>query len=63
MYDEILKFWFVESSPRMWWTADPAFDSAIADLLAMIEPVLIAFLGVTIGSIVISMYLPLFTLI
>jgi type IV pilus assembly protein PilC len=38
-------------------------DSAIADLLAMIEPVLIAFLGVTIGSIVISMYLPLFTLI
>lgn len=38
-------------------------DSAIADLLAMIEPALIAFLGVTIGSIVISMYLPLFTLI
>lgn len=38
-------------------------DSAIADLLALIEPALIAFLGVTIGSIVISMYLPLFTLI
>lgn len=38
-------------------------DSAIADLLAMIEPVLIAFLGITIGGIVISMYLPLFTLI
>ena len=38
-------------------------DQAIADLLSMIEPVLIAFLGVTIGSIVISMYLPLFTLI
>jgi len=38
-------------------------DSAIADLLGLIEPVLIAFLGVTIGSIVISMYLPLFTLI
>lgn len=38
-------------------------DSAIADLLAMIEPALIAFLGVTIGSIVISMYLPLFSLI
>ncbi len=38
-------------------------DSAIADLLALIEPVLIAFLGVTIGSIVISMYLPLFSLI
>src|SRR5215211_6065898 len=38
-------------------------DTAIADLLGMIEPALIAFLGVTIGSIVISMYLPLFTLI
>ena len=38
-------------------------DAAIADLLAMIEPVLIAFLGVTIGGIVVSMYLPLFTLI
>jgi type IV pilus assembly protein PilC len=38
-------------------------DAAIADLLAMIEPALIAFLGVTIGSIVISMYLPLFSLI
>jgi type IV pilus assembly protein PilC len=38
-------------------------DTAIADLLALLEPVLIAFLGVTIGSIVISMYLPLFTLI
>jgi type IV pilus assembly protein PilC len=38
-------------------------DAAIADLLALIEPALIAFLGVTIGSIVISMYLPLFTLI
>ena len=38
-------------------------DTAIADLLALIEPVLIAFLGVTIGGIVISMYLPLFSLI
>ncbi len=38
-------------------------DTAIADLLGLMEPVLIAFLGITIGSIVISMYLPLFTLI
>ncbi|HEV7395357.1 MAG TPA: type II secretion system F family protein [Pyrinomonadaceae bacterium] len=38
-------------------------DAAIANLLTLIEPVLIAFLGVTIGSIVIAMYLPLFTLI
>ncbi len=38
-------------------------DSAIANLLTLIEPLMIAFLGVTIGSIVIAMYLPLFTLI
>ncbi len=38
-------------------------DTAIADLLGLMEPVLIAFLGVTIGSIVIAIYLPLFTLI
>jgi type IV pilus assembly protein PilC len=38
-------------------------DAAIANLLTLIEPLLIAFLGVTIGSIVIAMYLPLFTLI
>jgi type IV pilus assembly protein PilC len=38
-------------------------DAAIANLLTLIEPVLIGFLGITIGSIVIAMYLPLFTLI
>jgi type IV pilus assembly protein PilC len=38
-------------------------DSAIANLLTLIEPVLIGFLGVSIGSIVVAMYLPLFTLI
>ncbi len=38
-------------------------DSAIADLLALIEPMLIGFLGITIGGIVISMYLPLFMLV
>src|SRR5918994_7608454 len=38
-------------------------DAAIANLLTMIEPLLIGFLGITIGSIVIAMYLPLFTLI
>ena len=38
-------------------------DSAIANLLTLMEPLLIGFLGVTIGSIVIAMYLPLFTLI
>jgi type IV pilus assembly protein PilC len=38
-------------------------DSAIANLLTLMEPLLIGFLGVTIGSIVIAMYMPLFTLI
>lgn len=38
-------------------------DAAISNLLTLIEPMLIGFLGVTIGSIVIAMYLPLFTLI
>jgi type IV pilus assembly protein PilC len=38
-------------------------DSAIANLLSMMEPAMILFLGVSIGTIVIAMYLPLFTLI
>jgi type IV pilus assembly protein PilC len=38
-------------------------DAAIANLLTLIEPALIGFLGVTIGGIVIAMYLPLFSLI
>jgi type IV pilus assembly protein PilC len=38
-------------------------DAAIANLLTLIEPAMIGFLGITIGGIVISMYLPLFTLI
>jgi type IV pilus assembly protein PilC len=38
-------------------------DAAIANLLTLMEPALIGFLGVTIGSIVVSMYLPMFTLI
>jgi type IV pilus assembly protein PilC len=38
-------------------------DAAIANLLTLMEPLLIGFLGVSIGSIVIAMYMPLFTLI
>ena len=38
-------------------------DAAIANLLALLEPAMILFLGVTIGTIVIAMYLPLFSLI
>ena len=40
-----------------------ALDQAVANLLTLMEPVMIAFLGVTVGGIVISMYLPLFDLI
>lgn len=38
-------------------------DAAVKDLLAALEPMMIVFLGVVVGGIVISMYLPLFTLI
>src|SRR5467141_2063706 len=38
-------------------------DAAIANLLTLMEPALIGFLGVTIGSIVIAMYLPMISLI
>ena len=38
-------------------------DAAVADLLSLLEPLIIIFLGVTVGWIVVSMYMPLFTLI
>src|ERR1700688_409939 len=38
-------------------------DSAVKDLLTAMEPIMIVFLGVVVGGVVISMYLPLFTLI
>src|SRR5438132_322025 len=38
-------------------------DAAVKDLLTAMEPVMIVFLGVVVGGVVISMYLPLFSLI
>ena len=38
-------------------------DQTVANLLTLMEPLMIMFLGVVIGGIVISMYLPLFELI
>jgi type IV pilus assembly protein PilC len=38
-------------------------DLVVANLLTILEPLLMAFLGVVVGGIVISMYLPLFKLI
>lgn len=42
---------------------DEEVDNAVENLTAMLEPVLMVFLGVTVGFIVISMYLPIFKLI
>ncbi|MBV9573247.1 MAG: type II secretion system F family protein [Acidobacteriales bacterium] len=38
-------------------------DSATKDMLAMLEPVIIGVLGITVGGIVISLYMPLFSMI
>ena len=38
-------------------------DAAVKDMLTLLEPVMILFLGVVVGGIVISLYLPLFSLI
>ena len=38
-------------------------DAAVADLLTAMEPAIILFLGVVVGGVVISMYLPMFSLI
>jgi type IV pilus assembly protein PilC len=38
-------------------------DQAVANMLTLMEPIMILFLGITVGGIVIAMYLPLFSLI
>ncbi len=38
-------------------------DTAVAGLMTLMEPMLILFLGIVVGGIVISMYLPIFSLI
>src|SRR5580704_15717467 len=38
-------------------------DAAVKDMLTAIEPIMIVFLGVVVGGVAISMYLPLFSLI
>jgi type IV pilus assembly protein PilC len=38
-------------------------DTATKDMLTLLEPMMIAFLGVAVGGIVVSLYLPLFSLI
>ncbi len=38
-------------------------DAAVKDMLTALEPIMIVFLGVVVGGVVISLYLPLFSLI
>jgi type IV pilus assembly protein PilC len=38
-------------------------DTAVAGMLTLLEPIMIGFLGIVVGGIVISMYLPIFELI
>jgi len=38
-------------------------DTAVAGLLTLLEPIMIAMLGIVVGGIVIAMYLPIFDLI
>jgi type IV pilus assembly protein PilC len=42
---------------------DDEVDNTVANLTAMMEPLLMVFLGTTVGFIIISMYLPIFRLI
>ena len=39
---------------------DDEVDAAVASLTALLEPMMMVFLGVVIGFIVIAMYLPIF---
>jgi type IV pilus assembly protein PilC len=39
---------------------DDEVDAAVDSLTSMIEPFMMVFLGVTIGGLVVSMYLPIF---
>ena len=42
---------------------DEEVDTAVANLTALLEPMLMVFLGVVIGGVVIAMYLPIFKLV
>ena len=44
-------------------TYDEEADNSVAAMTSLLEPVMIVFLGVVVGSIVIAMFLPLIVLI
>jgi uncharacterized protein (DUF924 family) len=31
VFEEVLRFWFVDAEPQMWWRVDPHFDGLIAE--------------------------------
>ena len=41
---------------------DDEVDNMVANLMSLLEPMVIIFLGIVIGSLVIAMYLPIFKL-
>jgi type IV pilus assembly protein PilC len=42
---------------------DDEVDTAVGALTALLEPLMIVFLGVVIGGLVVAMYLPIFRLV
>ncbi len=42
---------------------DGEVETAVAGLLAMMEPMMIVFLGIVVGGMVIAMYLPIFDMV
>ena len=35
--EQILTFWFTETSPRQWWKVDPAFDATVRDRFGVLH--------------------------
>ena len=42
---------------------DEQVDTAVSNLLSLLEPIMIVFLGVVVGGMVVAMYLPIFDMI
>ena len=42
---------------------DDEVDAAVSALLSLLEPIMIVFLGVVVGGMVVSMYLPIFDMV
>jgi type IV pilus assembly protein PilC len=42
---------------------DEEVDAAVSNLLSLLEPIMIVFLGVVVGGMVVAMYLPIFDMI